>query len=68
MGWGGIVGSSARLLLEVVRSQPGKSNEEDKKRKSVLDRMKHQSHVIKLGRRMADSGNLLERVSKWDEV
>jgi len=62
------VGSSARLLLEVVRSQPSKRDEEDKKRKSVLDRRKHQSHVIKSGRRMADSGNLLERVSKWDEV
>lgn len=62
------MGSSARLLLEVVRSQPGKRNEEDKKRKSVLDRRKHQCHVIKSGRRMAGSGNLLERVSKWDEV
>ena len=62
------MGSSARLLLEVVRSQLGKRDEEDKKRKSVLDRKKHQSHVIESGRRMADSGNLLERVSKWDEV
>ena len=53
------MGSSARLLLEVVRSQPDKRNEEDKKRKSVLDGRKHQCHVIKSGRRMAGSGNLL---------
>lgn len=46
-----------------MRSQPGKKEEGDKKSKSILDIGKHQCHVIKAGRRMACSRNLLERVS-----
>lgn len=52
----------------MTRSQPGKRDKGDKKRKNVIDREKQQCHVTKAGRRMACSGKLLERVSKWDEM
>ena len=45
-----------------MRSQAGKRDKGKKKR--TLDRGKHQGHVTKAGRRVASSGNLLERASK----
>ena len=66
--WLGVLGELSKASREVMRSQPGKRDKGGKKRKSVIDRGKQQCHVTKAGRRMACSGKLLERVSKWDEV